>query len=569
MRTPQIFSRVFRRHRETSLLHELTHGGAASFGVAVACCPLSIAVWGIGRDVVLSATQSNFRALTLLAGVAAGTLTSLAYLCGRISEASNPLRPFSEDTDLKSAPPPAETETRIQEPDLNGDVQTDNATAQLLAAEINLEPRTAPPRQDTIESNREITNTRTPMAQTSEQVTVEEETTDSGHEEVLTSSTADAMVPHSTSRPSFLAEAARELRAPVTSISLAARILYKRPEADPDVVAKFATTLLQEAENLVRLVDEFTDLARFESGTLDWDNSSIDVESFAKTILMPLEEHAQSRDLGLKLDIKKQGLALDADRHRATQVFTCLLENAIFYAKPGATVSLSVSKLGASRASFVVKNGGLVFPPEDAARLFSDTDEPSQSTPETGDSTANGLGLWVCQEIIHHYGGRLEIEHDGEQNSAFRFTFPLDLNRRETKPVPATQAAPEPPITTPDESTVNVSTDHHSDELEAKFAAAADRKSRSRSDRYNDVVDLAAKLYSRSVDKDDPEPAAAPTVPMTEPDPQPTAEATSHENAIDSEFEALQDEMLNEATPEQTKQKTSRKRGKNRNRRRR
>jgi signal transduction histidine kinase len=98
------------------------------------------------------------------------------------------------------------------------------------------------------------------------------------------------------------------------------------------------------------------------------------------------------------------------------QVLINLLLNAITAAGPGGQVSVRVSA-DASNFLLVIENSGQPLLPAQLARLF----EPFTSFSETG----NGLGLWICYQIVTQLGGTIVADSNPEL-TRFTVLIPLD-----------------------------------------------------------------------------------------------------------------------------------------------
>lgn len=98
------------------------------------------------------------------------------------------------------------------------------------------------------------------------------------------------------------------------------------------------------------------------------------------------------------------------------QVLINLLLNAIMAAGQGGQVAVR-ALVSEARFVLVVENSGRPLLPEQLARLF----EPFTSFSETG----NGLGLWICYQIVTQLGGTIAVDSSTEL-TRFTVLIPLD-----------------------------------------------------------------------------------------------------------------------------------------------
>jgi signal transduction histidine kinase len=109
-----------------------------------------------------------------------------------------------------------------------------------------------------------------------------------------------------------------------------------------------------------------------------------------------------------------------ADRVRILQVLRNLLTNAQTYSSPDTPVELSVLPVE-DGVRFAVRDHGPGISPEHIELLFRPfTRLP---VPETEVAPGSGLGLYISRQIVEAHGGRIRVESELGQGSAFSFTL--------------------------------------------------------------------------------------------------------------------------------------------------
>ena len=111
------------------------------------------------------------------------------------------------------------------------------------------------------------------------------------------------------------------------------------------------------------------------------------------------------------------------DAERLQQVIANLLNNAVRHGKPGKPVSL-IANGDADELRLEVHNVGSPIPPNELKSIF----QPMvRLHPEAGDSRGAqnlGLGLFICQEIVHAHGGHIEVRSTEKAGTTFTVTLP-------------------------------------------------------------------------------------------------------------------------------------------------
>lgn len=112
-----------------------------------------------------------------------------------------------------------------------------------------------------------------------------------------------------------------------------------------------------------------------------------------------------------------------ADEGQLAQVFQNLLANAIKFRKMGVdpTISITASRRG-GHWLFSVRDNGIGVPAADAARIF----QIFQRLHTRAEYAGTGIGLAICERIVERHGGRIWVDTDVAEGTAFNFTLPAD-----------------------------------------------------------------------------------------------------------------------------------------------
>ena len=112
------------------------------------------------------------------------------------------------------------------------------------------------------------------------------------------------------------------------------------------------------------------------------------------------------------------GLAVQLARHDVEQLLDVALDNALRYAGPGTTVTVSTQQADET-ADLIVSDDGSGLPDEDlsraAARFWRGQD----------DGAGTGLGLAIAAEIAAGHGGTIGVEKAPEGGLLVRFRLPV------------------------------------------------------------------------------------------------------------------------------------------------
>lgn len=238
-------------------------------------------------------------------------------------------------------------------------------------------------------------------------------------------------------KSALLSSVSHELRTPLTSIMGFAKLIRKDflqippPPLSPlsEKMQKKRTRILsnleivsQESRRLTRLITEFLDLAKIESGHMVWYDQHVDPEKAvieAAGAVQGLFEHTDAVKLRIEMTSKLPQVLIDPDKLR--QVFLNLLHNAAKFTKEGEVV-LSASASN-NHLKFCVKDTGVGIPPAMLGRVFDKFFKVDENAAASIPGT--GLGLAICKQIVEHYGGSIHVMSGPDSGSEFHFTLPI------------------------------------------------------------------------------------------------------------------------------------------------
>jgi two-component system OmpR family sensor kinase len=229
----------------------------------------------------------------------------------------------------------------------------------------------------------------------------------------------------------FLADAAHELRSPLAALALQAQIAERAQT--PQARAAAFEELKRGTERTRRLVQQLLDFARLEPGVRMEPDAAVDMARLAREVV---GDHAARADaLGVDLGAEAPALAhVLGNESELRSLIANLVDNALRYAPPGSSVTVSVLSLADSIELAVVDEGPGI-PASERERVF----ERFQRLP--GDATAgSGLGLSIAKAIAERHHGSIRLE-DAKPGLAAKVSLPRrntpELARHSTAARPA------------------------------------------------------------------------------------------------------------------------------------
>jgi signal transduction histidine kinase len=224
-------------------------------------------------------------------------------------------------------------------------------------------------------------------------------------------------------RREFIARISHDLRTPLTAIK---GLVVNLQDVAPDEMQPSLATMDEQAERLIRLVNDLLALSRLQRGELKLRRAEVDLTSVARSAVSLVVEKARNLGVALSLDLPEELPTVSGDADRLQQVVVNLLDNALKATAVGGDVQVQVRATEQAVILTVVDNGrGLTA--EEAVHAF----EPYFR----GIGGGAGLGLTIAREIVRAHGGRIWLEPRPDRGAEAAFALPLPSRRpSETRP---------------------------------------------------------------------------------------------------------------------------------------
>ncbi|PFZ92198.1 sensor histidine kinase [Bacillus wiedmannii] len=198
-------------------------------------------------------------------------------------------------------------------------------------------------------------------------------------------------------RKEFISGVSHELKTPLS-------VIRSFAEGIKDGVSKDTTyytdVILEETENMNRLIVEMLELAKLESGTYKLDMTTFSIGELIQQVYTKLLFSMEEKHLQVNVDVDSS-IFVNANRSRIEQVVVNLLSNAIRYTPDGEKIHVSVIELE-DIVKFEIENTGNPIPEESLEKIWDRFYRLDASRSRHTGGT--GLGLSIVKNILdlHH-----------------------------------------------------------------------------------------------------------------------------------------------------------------------
>ena len=219
-------------------------------------------------------------------------------------------------------------------------------------------------------------------------------------------------------REDIIGFVAHELRNPLSNLGLCHELLdMQLKEKDYDAMPAMLQRNQNNLQRLNKMIGELYYATKISSGNITIEKAPY---HFGEMIQEATETiHILQPDY--KIIVTGDGnFMAEGDRYRMMDVVTNYLTNGIKYADGNTEVVLAIN-CDENTVTVSVKDKGLGIPAAQLPFIF----ERFFRAEKTKNLEGLGLGLYLCQRIIHAHGGKVWAESEEGQGSVFYFSVPL------------------------------------------------------------------------------------------------------------------------------------------------
>lgn len=224
-------------------------------------------------------------------------------------------------------------------------------------------------------------------------------------------------------KSAFLANMSHQIRTPLNAIVGFSQLLAETD--DPEERHEFVEIIDSNNRMLLQLISDILDLAKIESGTMDFKFADMNVKEVINEIVTSFRIKMPD-NVALIAPQDSPECQIYSDRMRLTQVISNFLNNAIKYTSEGC-ITLAYEIIG-DEIKFSVTDTGDGMSQEIQAHIFDRFYKGNTFKQGTG------LGLSICETIVNRLGGRIGVNSELGKGSTFWFTHPYSFSPNAKSP---------------------------------------------------------------------------------------------------------------------------------------
>ena len=220
----------------------------------------------------------------------------------------------------------------------------------------------------------------------------------------------------------LLSNVSHELRTPLTIISGYIQSILRRGDNLSEIQTEALTTAASEADRTVQLLQDLLDLARLDSGRMQFQLENIILNDLLQETIGMSKQYSNRT---INLESSSKPVKIKADNHRLKQVLLNLIDNAVKYSEFQTPITLRLFQQG-NRATIQVCDRGVGIPLQQQNRIFERFFRVDESRNRAG---GTGLGLSIVKTLVDGMGGNISVRSQLNEGSTFTIDFPVSPSR--------------------------------------------------------------------------------------------------------------------------------------------
>lgn len=219
----------------------------------------------------------------------------------------------------------------------------------------------------------------------------------------------------------FIANAAHELKTPITSISGFSELLMTGLVTGEKEKKQYIANIYHEAVSMKHIIQELLYLSRldYSDGSI-MDKEDVDLSALSKHVVENFRIIARNRKVSVHKKLARA--TVSGNRSLLEHMITNLVDNAVKYSKEnGGEVYVETGVNAEGRPYVAVKDNGQGIAQQDIDRLFERFYRTDTS--RNRDTGGTGLGLTIVHKICALHGAEIKVESKLGEGSAFTVIF--------------------------------------------------------------------------------------------------------------------------------------------------
>ena len=222
-------------------------------------------------------------------------------------------------------------------------------------------------------------------------------------------------------RDDFFHGIIHELRTPLATILMYARLLREGKAQQKEKADRFLGVIERESDRLQKMVRQMLEVVKMEASEFQRSNDLINLNELFDEILPPLADRATEKGLTFRQRIAANMSPVLGNQETYHLIFKNLIDNAVKFTLSGTVRVEAFAEQG--QIVVQVKDDGIGIPRQAMPNLFGRFFR-AQTAVERG-IAGTGLGLYMVKVAVENYNGTINVKSTQGMGTTFTVKLPI------------------------------------------------------------------------------------------------------------------------------------------------
>ncbi|WP_439484362.1 hybrid sensor histidine kinase/response regulator transcription factor [Cyclobacterium plantarum] len=230
----------------------------------------------------------------------------------------------------------------------------------------------------------------------------------------------------------FFTNVSHEFRTPLTLITTPIQQLLSENKVKEENRPLFIT-IMNNANRLLKLVNQLLDFRKQESGNIQLQVESINLVQFLQEVVLTFNYLSEKKNISLLFETSDNEIQVYFDQDLLERVMVNLLSNALKFTPEYGEIKVKIKKYGPAKifkegyVEISVNDNGIGIPKKDLEKVFDWFYQIKDHKNIRNDENGSGLGLALAKSIVLAHGGNIKAYSDTSKNNKYKTSFIIQI----------------------------------------------------------------------------------------------------------------------------------------------
>jgi signal transduction histidine kinase len=220
----------------------------------------------------------------------------------------------------------------------------------------------------------------------------------------------------------FIADAAHELKTPLTSIKTQLEVGQKSNKFKGTESSTIVSSVIEDIDSLTSLTNGLLKASRYQMYESKSNLEKLNINELVIKTIESMSQKAKEKGIKISTKFEKGDLSLIGDKSAIRELLIILIDNSIKFNKSKGTIEISLTA-ESNNIFLTVKDSGIGIAKEDLPFVFDRFYKADNSRTRLN-TEGFGLGLSIAKEIVTLHNGTISVQSVLSEGSTFLVTLP-------------------------------------------------------------------------------------------------------------------------------------------------